>query len=72
MPPKEVIEANLKPGVIGALPGIIGTIQTVETIKLILGIGQSLIGRLLVVDGMEMNFSEIILDKDPECPICKQ
>jgi molybdopterin/thiamine biosynthesis adenylyltransferase len=72
MPPQQVIEANRKPGVIGALPGIIGTIQTVEAIKLLLGVGESLIGRLLVVDGMEMDFSEIKVAKDSKCPICKR
>lgn len=72
MPPQQVIEANRKPGVIGALPGIIGTIQAVEAIKLILGVGELLVGRLLVVDGMEMNFSEIKIAKDSKCPICKK
>lgn len=72
MPPQQVIEANRKPGVIGALPGIIGTIQTVEAIKLILGTGKPLVGRLLVVDGMEMDFSEINTAKDPKCPVCKK
>lgn len=72
MPPKQVIEANRKPGVVGALPGIIGTIQTVETIKLLLGIGEPLVGRLLVVDGMEMDFSEIKIARDPKCPVCKK
>ena len=72
MPPQPVIDANRKPGVIGALPGIIGTIQTVEAIKLFLGIGEPLIGRLLVVDGMEMDFSEIKIEKDSKCPVCKK
>jgi sulfur-carrier protein adenylyltransferase/sulfurtransferase len=72
LPPREVIEANKKPGVIGALPGMIGTIQAVETIKLLLEIGQPLTGRLLVVDGLDMKFSEIIIQKDLKCPICSQ
>lgn len=72
MPPQQVIEANRKSGVIGALPGIIGTIQTVEVIKLILGVGEPLIGRILMVDGMEMDFSAIKIAKDPKCPLCKE
>jgi adenylyltransferase/sulfurtransferase len=72
MPPQQVIEVNRKPGVVGALPGIIGSIQTVETIKLILGVGEPLIGRLLVVDGMEMDFSKIKIVRDAKCPVCKK
>lgn len=72
LPPKEVIEANKKPGVIGALPGIIGTIQAMETIKVLSGIGLPLIGRLLLVDGLDMKFSEIVIRKDLKCPICSQ
>lgn len=72
MPPQQVIEANRKPGVIGVLPGIVGTIQSVETIKVILGIGEPLVGRLLVLDGMEMDFSEIQIARDPKCPVCKK
>jgi molybdopterin/thiamine biosynthesis adenylyltransferase len=72
IPPKEVIAANKGPGVIGALPGTIATIQTVEVIKLILGIGKPLIGRLLLVDELDMKFNEISVKKDPSCPICKK
>lgn len=72
MPPQQVIEANRKPGVIGALPGMIGTIQTIEAIKMVLDVGEPLIGRLLVVDGMEMDFSEIKVARDPKCPTCKR
>ena len=72
LPPPEVIAANKGPGVIGALPGTIATIQTVEVIKLILGIGKSLIGRLLLVDELDMKFNEILAKKDPNCPVCKK
>ena len=72
LPPTEVIAANKGPGVIGALPGTIATIQTVEVIKLILGIGKPLIGCLLLVDELDMKFNEIITKKDPNCPVCKK
>jgi molybdopterin/thiamine biosynthesis adenylyltransferase len=72
LPPPEVIIANKYPGVIGALPGTIATIQSLEVIKLILGIGKPLIGRLLLVDELDMKFNEIIAKKDPNCPVCKK
>ena len=55
---------------LGVLPGIIGTIQTTEALKLILGIGESLAGRLLLVDALRMSFRTLNLRKDPECPAC--
>ena len=57
-------------GVLGVLPGIIGTIQATETLKLILGIGEALIGRFLVYDALKMRFRELKLPRDPDCPIC--
>jgi molybdopterin/thiamine biosynthesis adenylyltransferase/rhodanese-related sulfurtransferase len=57
-------------GVLGVVPGIIGTIQTAETFKLLLGIGEPLIGRLLTFDALPMTFREIPIRKDPDCPIC--
>ena len=57
-------------GVIGVLPGIIGTIQANETIKLILGIGEVLSGRLLTFDALKMRFLELKLKKEKECPVC--
>jgi molybdopterin/thiamine biosynthesis adenylyltransferase len=57
-------------GVLGVLPGIVGCIQAVETIKLILGLGDSLAGRLLLFDALAMEFREVKLRRDPECPVC--
>jgi adenylyltransferase/sulfurtransferase len=57
-------------GVFGILPGVIGTIQATETIKLILGVGETLVGRLLVYDAMRMAFRELRVPKDPDCPVC--
>jgi adenylyltransferase/sulfurtransferase len=59
-------------GVLGVVPGIIGTIQTAEAFKLLLGIGEPLIGRLLTFDALPMTFREISIRKDPDCPMCGQ
>jgi sulfur-carrier protein adenylyltransferase/sulfurtransferase len=57
-------------GVLGVLPGLVGTIQATEALKLILGAGDALIGRLLLVDALGMNFRTVRVPKDPECPAC--
>jgi adenylyltransferase/sulfurtransferase len=57
-------------GVLGVLPGIIGTIQATEALKLVLGVGEPLVGRFLMFDALKMRFREIRLAKDPDCPIC--
>jgi adenylyltransferase/sulfurtransferase len=57
-------------GVLGILPGIVGTIQAAETIKLLLGAGDPLIGRLLLFDALQMTFRELRVRKDPGCPLC--
>lgn len=57
-------------GVIGVLPGVIGTLQATEAVKLLLGAGESLLGRLLLFDALEMRFRELRLRKDPACPVC--
>jgi sulfur-carrier protein adenylyltransferase/sulfurtransferase len=57
-------------GVLGVLPGIIGTAQAIEAIKLLLGIGESLVGRLLHFDALKMKFREFKLRRDPQCPVC--
>ena len=69
-PPPGLVPSCAEGGVLGVLPGIVGCIQAVETIKLILGVGRSLIGRLLLFDAMNMKFRELKLRKNPECPAC--
>jgi adenylyltransferase/sulfurtransferase len=69
-PPADLIPNCAEAGVLGVLPGLIGTIQATEAIKLILGIGEPLVGKLLVVDALKMRFRELKLAKDPDCPVC--
>ncbi len=69
-PPPGLVPSCAEGGVLGVLPGIIGTIQATEAIKLILGIGDSLVGRLLLFDALKMQFREIKLQKNPACPMC--
>jgi adenylyltransferase/sulfurtransferase len=69
-PPPGLVPSCAEGGVLGVLPGIIGTIQATEVVKLILGKGSSLSGRLLVLDAMKMHFRELKLRKDPHCPVC--
>ncbi|MEO8288412.1 MAG: molybdopterin-synthase adenylyltransferase MoeB [Chloroflexota bacterium] len=69
-PPPGLVPSCAEGGVLGILPGTIGTIQATETIKLLLGVGEPLIGRLLLYDALDMRFREMKLRKDPECPIC--
>ncbi len=69
-PPPDLIPNCGEAGVLGVLPGLIGTIQATEAIKVILGIGDPLIGRLLLVDTMTMQFRTINVRKDPACPAC--
>ncbi len=69
-PPPGLVPSCAEGGVLGVLPGIVGTIQATETIKLILGRGESLAGRLLLFDALKMKFREVQAKKDPECPVC--
>jgi adenylyltransferase/sulfurtransferase len=69
-PPAGTVPNCAEAGVLGVLPGIIGTMQAVEAIKLILGVGDSLLGRLLHFDALKMKFREFKLRRDPECPVC--
>jgi sulfur-carrier protein adenylyltransferase/sulfurtransferase len=69
-PPPGLVPSCAEGGVLGILPGTIGLIQATETVKLILGIGESLVGRLLLYDALGMRFRELKLRKNPECPVC--
>jgi adenylyltransferase/sulfurtransferase len=69
-PPPGMVPSCAEGGVLGILPGLIGIIQATEAIKLILGKGEPLVGRLLLVDSLSMRFRELKLEKNPECPVC--
>ena len=69
-PPPGLVPSCAEGGVLGVLPGTIGTIQATEAIKLLLGIGSSLIGRLLLYDALDMSFETIKLKKNPDCKVC--
>jgi sulfur-carrier protein adenylyltransferase/sulfurtransferase len=69
-PPPGLVPSCAEGGVLGILPGLVGMIQATEAIKLILGKGESLAGRLLLVDALNMKFRELKLRKNPECPVC--
>jgi molybdopterin/thiamine biosynthesis adenylyltransferase/rhodanese-related sulfurtransferase len=69
-PPPGLVPSCAEGGVLGILPGLVGVIQATEVIKLILGIGEPLIGRLLLVDSLAMSFRTLKLRKNPECPMC--
>src|SRR5665213_1068062 len=69
-PPPGLVPSCAEGGVLGILPGIIGLIQATETVKLILGIGDPLVGRLMLYDALGMKFRELKLRKNPDCPVC--
>jgi sulfur-carrier protein adenylyltransferase/sulfurtransferase len=69
-PPPGLVPSCAEGGVLGVLPGLIGVIQATETLKLIMGIGEPLVGRFLIVDALRMKFRELKLRKDPDCPVC--
>jgi adenylyltransferase/sulfurtransferase len=69
-PPPGLVPSCAEGGVLGVLPGLIGVIQATEAVKLIMGIGEPLIGRFLIYDALRMRFRELKLRKDPECPVC--
>ena len=70
MPPQELLPGPTEIGLLGVLPGVIGAIEATETIKLILGIGTSLNGRLLVYDALNMEFQELNINRNRDCKIC--
>ena len=69
-PPPGLVPSCAEGGVLGVLPGVIGVLQGIETLKLLLGIGEPLIGRLLIFEALGMSFRELKLRKDPQCPLC--
>jgi molybdopterin/thiamine biosynthesis adenylyltransferase/rhodanese-related sulfurtransferase len=69
-PPPELAPSCAEGGVLGVLPGIIGSLQANEALKLALGIGETLAGRLLLFDALAAEFSEVTLRRDPDCPVC--
>jgi adenylyltransferase/sulfurtransferase len=69
-PPPGLVPSCAEGGVLGVLPGMIGIIQATETVKLIMGIGEPLVGRFLIYDALRMKFRELKLRKDPDCPVC--
>src|SRR5438477_6090590 len=69
-PPPDTVPNCAEAGVLGVLPGIIGMLQAIEAIKLIVGIGEPLVGRLLHFDALKMKFRELNLRRDPQCPVC--
>ncbi len=69
-PPPGLVPSCAEGGVLGVLPGVIGTMQAIETIKLLLGIGRPLIGRLMLYDALEQSWRTLKVKKDPKCPVC--
>ena len=69
-PPPGLVPSCAEGGVLGILPGVVGTIQATEAVKLIIGAGEPLIGRFLIYDALRMRFRELKLRRDPECPVC--
>ncbi len=69
-PPPGAVPSSAEVGVLGVLPGLLGTIQATEAVKLVTGIGDPLVGRLLLVDALQMSFRTVRLRRDPDCPVC--
>ena len=71
-PPAELAPSCAEAGVLGVLPGIVGSIQAMEAIKMLLGLGDPLVGRLLAYDALEESFRTFKVRRDPQCPICSK
>ena len=71
-PPPELAPSCAEGGVLGVLPGVIGSMQATEALKLVLGIGEPLVGRLLLFDALDTTFTEVALRRDPDCPVCSE
>jgi sulfur-carrier protein adenylyltransferase/sulfurtransferase len=71
-PPPGLVPSCAEGGVLGILPGVVGTIQATEALKIVLGVGEPLVGRLLLYDALAMTFEELKLRRDPKCPLCGQ
>ena len=69
-PPPGEVPSCAEAGVLGVLPGMVGTIQATEAVKLIMGIGRSLSSRLLIIDALDMEFRTVKIRRDPSCPLC--
>jgi adenylyltransferase/sulfurtransferase len=69
-PPPGLVPNCAEGGVMGVLPGVIGSLQAMETLKLVLGVGDSLAGRLLIFDALDMSWREVALRRNPDCPVC--
>jgi molybdopterin/thiamine biosynthesis adenylyltransferase/rhodanese-related sulfurtransferase len=69
-PPPDLVPSCAEGGVLGVLPGLVGTIQATEAMKLILGVGDTLAGRLLIIDALSMQFRTVMVPRDPQCPAC--
>jgi len=69
-PPPELVPSCEEAGVLGVIPGVIGTLQALEAIKLLAGLGEPLVGRLLLFDGLKSGMREMSLSRDPDCPVC--
>ncbi len=69
-PPDGAVPSSAEAGILGAVPGVIGTLQATEAIKFLLGLGDLLVGRLLVYDALKMTFREVLISRDPDCAVC--
>ena len=69
-PPPREVPSCAEAGVLGVLPGIVGSIQAIEAIKLLVGFGEPLVGRLLMIDTTDMTFRTLKVNRNPDCPVC--